>query len=257
VPLPAAPGAAFGLVVLTALPWILVVSGIVLALLISPLAAVLALLGVVIAVANFRLGSPSHLLASLGGSERSAADEPRLFNVVEGLCVENGISMPKVRILDDPAANALLTAADDDGLLLICTSGLLGALDRIQLEGVMADTLAGAKRGDVKGAAMIARALGALGALSPAAASLAWRFTDPARQFRTDREACRMTCYPPGLLSALSALQGFTTTPAGLPTVFSRLSAPYWLIPLETGKPHALRAGELDLDLRISALAEL
>jgi Zn-dependent protease with chaperone function len=234
-----------------------VLSGIVLALVISPIAAVLALLGVLLAAANFRVGSPSHLLASLSGSQGSAVDEPRLFNVVEGLCVENGISMPKVRVLEDSAANALLTADGHDSLLLICTRGLLDALDRIQLEGVMADTLAAAKRGDVKGAAMIARALGAFATLSPAAASLAWRFTDPARQFRTDREACRMTCYPPGLLSALSALQEFKTTPAGLPTVFSRLSAPYWLIPLEIGKPHTLRAGELDLDLRISALAEL
>jgi len=239
------------------LPWALVLIGIVLAIVLTPVAAILALVGVVLAVASFRAGNPARLLAALGGKEHTGVDEPRLFNVVEGLCLENGIPMPKVRILEDQAANSLVLSDGHDGLALIVTRGLLDALDRIQLEGVMADTLAAAKRGDVHGAAMIARALGALATVSSSAATLAWRFTDPARQFRTDREACRMTCFPPGLLSALSLLQDLPTTPAGLPMVLSRLSAPYWLVPLEVGKPRTTRAGELDLDLRVSALAEL
>ena len=236
---------------------ILVVVGVVMAIIVAPALAVIALLGVLLALANLALGRATRLLSLLGGRESAASEDPRLFNVLEGLCVENGLAIPLVRILEDAAANALLLPSEHGGLVLVCTRGLLGNLDRIQLEAVLADTLAGAKRGDVKRAALIARALGAIATVSPVGASLAWRFTDPARQFRTDREACRMTCFPPGLLSALEVLSDRSTEPSGLAPALARLSAPYWLVPLDMGKPRKVRAGELDLELRISALAEL
>jgi heat shock protein HtpX len=257
VPLEGTPKPSFGLIGLAALPILLVVVGVVLAIAVVPVLAVLAVLGVLLALANLSLGRASRLLGLLGGRDTSESEDPRLFNVLEGLCVENGLAIPRVRILEDDAANALLLPDENGGLALVCTRGLLQNLDRIELEAVLADTLAGAKRGDVKRAAQIARTLGAIATVSPTGASLAWRFTDPARQFRTDREACRMTCFPPGLLSALEVLSARPTAPSGLAPALARLSAPNWLVPLDVGKPHKIRAGELDLDLRISALAEL
>jgi Zn-dependent protease with chaperone function len=257
VPLEGTPKPSLGLLALLSLPLVLVVLGVATAVAVAPVLAILALLGVVLGLANFALGRPSHLLGLLGGSESTAEEDPRLFNVLEGLCVENGLAIPRVRILDDDAANSLLLPGENEGLVLVCTRGLLDSLDRIELEAVLADTLAGAKRGDVKRAALLARALAAVAAVSPAGASLAWHFTDPARQFRTDREACRMTCFPPGLLSALELVSERATVPSGLAPAVARLSAPYWLVPLDIGKPRKIRPGELDLDLRISALAEL
>jgi heat shock protein HtpX len=257
VPLEGTPKAPLGLLALAVVPVGLILIGIVAGLIVTPVLGVVALVGVVLLAASLALGRASRLLGQVGGHESDASDDPRLFNVLEGLCVENGLAIPRVRILDDDAANSLLLPDDDGGLVLVCTRGLLQSLDRIQLEGVLADTLAGAKRGDVKRAALIARILGAVAAASPSAASLAWRFTEPARQFRTDREACRMTCFPPGLLSALEVLSDRVTAPSGLAPALARLSAPYWLVPLDLGKPRRTRAGELDLELRISALAEL
>jgi heat shock protein HtpX len=257
VPLEGTPKPSAGLLALVSLPVILIVIGVITAVVVTPVLAIVALLGVLLVLANLSLGRPSRLLNLLGGRESTADEDPRLFNVLEGLCVENGLAVPRVRVLDDDAANALLLPDESGGLALVCTRGLLDGLDRIQLEAILADTLAGAKRGDVKRAALLARALGAIAALSPVGASLAWQFTDPARQFRTDREACRMTCFPPGLLSALEVVSERPTLPAGLAPVLARLSAPYWLVPLEIGKPRKIRVGELDLDLRISALAEL
>jgi len=257
VPLEGTPKPSPGLVALVSLPGILIVLGVVTAVAITPVLAVVALLGALLALANFALGRPARLLSLLGGRESTAEEDPRLFNVLEGLCVENGLAIPRVRILDDDAANSLLLPGENGGLVLVCTGGLLDNLDRIQLEAILADTLAAAKRGDVKRAALLARALGAIAAASTVGASLAWHFTDPARQFRTDREACRMTCFPPGLLSALEVVSKRPTVPSGLAPAVARLSAPYWLVPLEIGKPRKIRVGELDLDLRISALAEL
>jgi Zn-dependent protease with chaperone function len=257
VPLEGTPKPSLGLLVVLSLPVTLIVLGVVAAIAVAPVLAIVALLGVLLGLANFALGRPSHLLSLLGGGESTVEEDPRLFNVLEGLCVENGLPIPRVRILDDDAANSLLLPAEHGGLVLVCTRGLLDNLDRIELEAILADTLAGAKRGDVKRAALVAQALGATAALSSLGATLAWRFTDPARQFRTDREACRMTCFPPGLLSALEVVSKRPTEPAGLAPALARLSGPYWLVPLEIGKPRKIRVGELDLDLRISALAEL
>jgi hypothetical protein len=66
-----------------------------------------------------------------------------------------------------------------------------------------------------------------------------------------------MTLFPPGLLSALEVVSKRPTAPSGLAPAVARLSAPYWLVPLDIGKPRKMRVGELDLELRISALAEL
>jgi Zn-dependent protease with chaperone function len=257
VPLEGTPKPSIGLLAFASLPIVLLVVGVATAIAIAPVLAIIALLGVLLALANLALGRSSHLLDLLGGHESTASEDPRLFNILEGLCVENGLAIPRVRILDDDAANSLLLPGENGGLVLVCTRGLLANLDRIQLEGVLADTLASAKRGDVTRAAFIARALGAVAAASPAGASLAWRFTEPTRQFRTDREACRMTLFPPGLLSALGVLSDRSTVPSGLAPAVARMTAPYWLVPLDLGKPRKVRAGELDLDLRISELAEL
>ena len=240
-----------------ALPWLIALGGIALAILITPVLVLLAVVGLIIGFANLRFGSPRRLATALGGRAISAREEPRLFNVLEALCIENGLPLPEVRLLDDPAANAVVLASGRDDAVLFCTSGLLARLDRIALQGVVADELATLKQGDLAPAKMIGLAFGALAAVSDAAASFAWRATDPSRQFRADRSASRMTRFPPGLHDALSSLEGVLTTPARLAPVVARLSAPYWLIPLSIGKPTRPRAGELDLDLRISALAEL
>lgn len=240
-----------------ALPWLLVAAGVALAVIVTPILGLFSIVGLGLAALNQRYGSARRIVDSLGGRRLSPSDEPRLFNVLEGLCIENGIPVPEVRLIDDPAPNALLQSLTRDEVVLFCTSGLLARLDRVALQGVIADELATMKQGDLVTARLVGIALGSLAALSDSAASLAWKCTDPTRQFRADRAAARMTRFPPGLHGALSALEDVATTPKGLPVIAARLTAPYWLVPLSVGKPARPRPGELDLELRISALAEL
>jgi Zn-dependent protease with chaperone function len=256
-PLPVTPRPGLVLKLLVALPAFLFIVGIALAIAVNAGLVALSLVGAVLAFANLRLGSPRRLLAELGGRVLTSEEEPRLFNVLEGLCIENGITLPEVRILEDGASNALVQPSGHGRAVLFCTRGLLDNLDRIALQGAIADELASWKQGDLELAAAIGFALGAMAALSARAAALAWRFTDPTRQFRADRAACRMTRYPPGLLGALATLDSGPTSPAALSTQVQRLTGPFWLVPLAVGKPVKPRPGELDLELRISALAEL
>ena len=235
----------------------LVIFGAVFALVIAVEFGILSILGLVLALANLHYGSPRKVLAALGGRVITDGEYPQLFNILEGLCIENGLSVPEVRLLDDPGTNALILGKGHGETALVCTKGLLGNLDRIALQAVVADELASWKQGDLDVASVIGIALGSFAALSERAASLAWHFTDPSRHFRADRAACRMTRYPPGLHAALETLNAGTTTPRGLSPVVARLTAPYWLVPLPLGQRGLPRPGELDLDLRIAAVAEL
>ena len=49
------------------------------------------------------------VLASSRAREVTAEQEPRLHNLVEGLCIASGLPKPGVYIVDDPAPNAFAT----------------------------------------------------------------------------------------------------------------------------------------------------
>jgi heat shock protein HtpX len=81
----------------------------------------------------------SRLAVSLaGGQEIQKADNPRLFRVVENLAITDGLPMPKVFIINDPAPNAFATGRDPQHAIVAATTGLLDLMDDQELEGVMA-----------------------------------------------------------------------------------------------------------------------
>ena len=47
--------------------------------------------------------------ALTGGREVTRAEQPRLYNLLENLCISRGITMPKLKVADDPALNAFAT----------------------------------------------------------------------------------------------------------------------------------------------------
>jgi heat shock protein HtpX len=70
------------------------------------------------------------------------SDNPKLFNLVNEVCIASGLPMPKVAIVDDPAPNAFATGRDPNHALIAFTTGLLGAMDRDELQGVVAHEMA-------------------------------------------------------------------------------------------------------------------
>jgi heat shock protein HtpX len=88
-------------------------------------------------------------LISFGGGDRillSASNarpvthdvHPRLFNVVEEMSIAAGLPMPKVYIINDPAPNAFATGRNPQSASIAVTAGLLGKLNRDELQGVVA-----------------------------------------------------------------------------------------------------------------------
>ncbi len=97
-------------------------------------------------------------LAMNGAKEIEKKDDPRLWRTVENLAITNGMKMPKVYIIDDPALNAFATGRNPDHAIVAATSGLLHALNDKELEGVMAHELGHVKNYDIR-VSMIAFAL--------------------------------------------------------------------------------------------------
>ncbi len=78
------------------------------------------------------------------------AEQPRLYNILENLCISRGIAMPKLRIADDDALNAFSTGLNEGQYSITVTRGLLAALNDRELEAVLGHELTHIRNGDVR-----------------------------------------------------------------------------------------------------------
>lgn len=77
-------------------------------------------------------------------------DNPRLYKIVENLAITEGMPMPKVYVINDPAPNAFATGRDPNHAIVAATTGLLEIMDDQELEGVMAHELGHVKNYDIR-----------------------------------------------------------------------------------------------------------
>jgi heat shock protein HtpX len=85
-------------------------------------------------------------------------DNPRLWRIVENLSITDGLPMPKVYIMNDPAPNAFATGRDPKHSAVCATSGLLDMMNDDELQGVLAHELSHIKNYDIR-VSMVAFAL--------------------------------------------------------------------------------------------------
>jgi heat shock protein HtpX len=85
-----------------------------------------------------------------GARAVSRAEEPRLYNLLENLCISRGITVPKLRIADDDALNAFATGLNDKQYSITVTRGLISALDDAEIESVLGHELTHIRNGDVR-----------------------------------------------------------------------------------------------------------
>src|SRR5262245_17126935 len=85
-----------------------------------------------------------------GGREVSRTEEPRLYNLLENLCISRGITTPKLKVMESDALNAFATGMNERQYAVTVTSGLLAALDDAELEAVLGHELTHIRNGDVR-----------------------------------------------------------------------------------------------------------
>ena len=113
-------------------------------------------------------------IMTTGAVEIQKRDNPRLYRIVENLAITNGMPMPKVYMIDDPAPNAFATGRDPNNAVVCATTGIMNIMTDRELAAVMAHEMGHVKNYDIR-VSMIAFGLAsAIGIISDMALRMMW-----------------------------------------------------------------------------------
>ncbi len=88
--------------------------------------------------------------AITGGYEVSRRQEPRLWNILENLCISRGLTVPKLKLMDSEALNAFASGLNQKQYSITVTRGLLERLEDPEVEAVLGHELTHIRNGDVR-----------------------------------------------------------------------------------------------------------
>jgi heat shock protein HtpX len=88
--------------------------------------------------------------AVTGGRDVTRQEQPRLYNLLENLCISRGIPMPKLKVMDSDALNAFATGLNRRQYAVTVTTGLLNTLNDQEMEAVLGHELTHIRNGDVQ-----------------------------------------------------------------------------------------------------------
>ena len=88
--------------------------------------------------------------AVTGGEDVTRQQQPRLYNLLENLCISRGIPMPRLKIVESDALNAYATGLNQRQYAVTVTTGLLNALNDQEIESVLGHELTHIRNGDVQ-----------------------------------------------------------------------------------------------------------
>ena len=98
--------------------------------------------------------------------EPATPAQRQLVNVVEEMAIASGIPKPKVYVVPDPDPNAFATGRDAQTASLAVTEGLLEALNRDELQAVVAHEMAHIRNLDIRLMTLLAGMVGAIALMS-------------------------------------------------------------------------------------------
>jgi heat shock protein HtpX len=224
-----------------------------------------------------------------GAKPTTREAEPRLWNLLENLCISRGITMPSLRIIETPARNAFASGLTRERYAVTVTRGLMDGLDDAELEGVLAHELTHIRNGDARLAVIAAvfagiislvaelftrsfrfggtrrsssssnsKGSGALAIVAVVVILLVWllasmlRFAlSRNREFLADAGAVELTKNPDAMIAALRKVAG----QSDLPNVPDQVRAMF-LDDQKNAKGFALWATHPPMDQRIAALVQ-
>ena len=88
--------------------------------------------------------------AVTGGREIQRSDDPRLYSILENLCISRGIPTPKLKVIESDALNAFATGMNARQYSITVTTGLLDRLNDDEIESVLGHELTNIRNGDVR-----------------------------------------------------------------------------------------------------------
>jgi heat shock protein HtpX len=206
-------------------------------------------LAIVMSIGSYRYGDRV-ILASTRARQATSEEQPRLHNIVEGLSIAAGIPKPRVYVVPEQAPNAFATGRDPAHSSIAVTEGLLGMMNRVELEGVIGHELAHVQDRDILVGTVVATLIGAvvliseffmrtwwwgggrgrrsdgggggataiifaigfiLMVLAPIVGQIIRLAVSRQREYLADAQGALLTRYPPGLAEALRKIAGSPT----------------------------------------------
>ncbi|MHB8846665.1 MAG: zinc metalloprotease HtpX [Nitrospirota bacterium] len=179
------------------------------------------------------------VLRMYGAQPVTEAQEPELYGSVRRLSQKAGLPMPKVYVIPEESLNAFATGRNPEHGVVAVTQGIKRALDREELEGVLAHELAHIKHRDILTGTIVATIAGAISMLAqmahwallfgggrrdddeggspivalvmmivaPIAAMLVQMAISRTREYEADKGGAAIAGHPHGLASALLKLE--------------------------------------------------
>jgi heat shock protein HtpX len=224
-------------------------------------------------------------LAVNGAKEITKKDNPRLWRIVENLAITEGLPMPKVYIMNDPALNAFATGRKPEAAAVCATTGILEALNDTELEGVMAHELGHIKNYDMRVNTVAFALVGIISMiadmfwhislfggndedspawlrilaivaviLAPIAATLLQLSISRRREYLADATGALTTRYPDGLASALAKIGHTGSATKRQNTATAHM---FFANPLKNGSLLNLFSTHPPIESRIKALHEM
>lgn len=90
------------------------------------------------------------IAAAVGARRLAREDAPRVYNLLENLCISRGVTTPRLDIVETPALNAFASGLAENSYKITVTRGLVEHLDDDELEAVLAHELTHIQNRDVR-----------------------------------------------------------------------------------------------------------
>ncbi|MEO7924912.1 MAG: M48 family metallopeptidase [Chitinophagaceae bacterium] len=95
-------------------------------------------------------GHSAFIRMATGSKPLDRIENKRVYNLVENLCISQGMTMPKVYIIEDDSLNAFASGISAKSYSISLSRGIINKLDDDELEGVIAHELTHIKNRDVR-----------------------------------------------------------------------------------------------------------
>lgn len=104
--------------------------------------------GIWFAIAYF--SNVSMIRRATGARPLERRENPRIYNIVENLCMACNMPMPKINVVDDPQLNAFASGINSKSYTVTLTTGIMDRLNDDELSGVVAHELTHIRNKDTR-----------------------------------------------------------------------------------------------------------
>ena len=96
------------------------------------------------------LFNTSMIKHATGAHEVTRMENPRVYNIVENLCIAAGMNMPRINVMDTPELNAFASGIDEKSYTVTVTTGICERLNDEELAGVIGHELTHIRNKDTR-----------------------------------------------------------------------------------------------------------